>query len=593
MKIYPKIHDFVSTSEIKNDVDIPISYINSDNYIYNYEIDSSFNEDTKTPVLPYEIFDKSNVLFFDDNFNSVYGLDVLVRQNDKYMYFPKNSKTFLPDTFNYSVICKRNMQYNSSRNYDLKVSCLDNKELEFSKTIMQIFGDGYKRDICPKNIIVNDGDMHLNSLVSSSIEDSDFLMINSKDGINFDDTTIDYDKYLSCNTNIWTFIDDVDGIFCADVKEDEEGNLINIDTVYSFKNPYTTNKALTTNIYIDIQKLKELTNCNIINIMSTDNTDNKTPIVLIEVDKKGFIILSHSSILKQLNNNSHIIYETLFNVYSKTYVSTKEVNEWICDIVPDYEAINNRLVKKASFKSAVPVYSLLNLEKNEVIIIDVICDNENVKCTSNIDGYIDFKLLFATDPITDKDSIKIYTHRKDIMSIYEILYSVENKLDVRVNIENDEATIILKPFKSSYRGINIKEDVVLKLRLKTIENYEETYITDSTFEIYITNGIIKIRKLSTENNYDDITMLSKIRFIRNKADMNSFDMRVRGGGASIINNEDLFDVCDILGHAYRPGGTLIISLPAKLKEYDVLIKEEINKHKIADHHLMILYYEEE
>lgn len=597
MKIYPKAHELISTTDVKHAVDIPIAYINSDEYTYDYTIDNKFNKNEKTSVLPYDTFDKNDMLFFDEFLNPIYGLDVLIRQDAKYMFFPKNAKTFIPDTFNYSVVCKKNFRYNTSKSYNIKISCIDDEELSFSKHMMQYFGDANKRGICKKNITINNGDMALNSLVDTPKEDSDFLLIKIKDGKDINGEDIDYNKFLESNTNMWLFIDDFDDI----IKRDETIMYIyNHDapptitrmkhyTEYKFKDPQLTNKELYTDIYCDIIALREKTNNNIIDIMTTNNKSIKTPLLLIEKNNEGFIIISHSSLM----NEPEIIYETLFNVFSRTYAATAERNEWICNIVPDYEAINNKLVKKTSFTSHLPIHSMLNLNKNEVIIVNIKCDNENVQCIPNINGHVDFKLLTAKDPITDKNSIKIYTHRKDIMSIDKNLFTLETPMDIKINIDSNEATIIIGQFSSSYNCINIKEDTVLKLKLKITENYEEKYITDSTFEIYINQGIIKIRQFSSNNDYTNITVLCKIRLVRKKANMNSFDMRVRGGGASIINNEDLFDVCDILGHAYRPGGAYIIKLPSRLKEYNNIIEEEIKKHKVADHHLMILYYDEE
>ena len=68
-------------------------------------------------------------------------------------------------------------------------------------------------------------------------------------------------------------------------------------------------------------------------------------------------------------------------------------------------------------------------------------------------------------------------------------------------------------------------------------------------------------------------------------------MRRRGGGLPIEEEDDynLLDIGNIYGLAYRKAGTVVITLPIKLKVYDEIIKKLIKKHIVAEKLFVIIY----
>ena len=72
-------------------------------------------------------------------------------------------------------------------------------------------------------------------------------------------------------------------------------------------------------------------------------------------------------------------------------------------------------------------------------------------------------------------------------------------------------------------------------------------------------------------------------------------MRRRGGGLP-ENAEDDFNMLDIghlYGLAYRKAGTVVITLPTKLKPYEDLIKKVVSKHIVAEKYPVIIFEDKE
>ena len=72
------------------------------------------------------------------------------------------------------------------------------------------------------------------------------------------------------------------------------------------------------------------------------------------------------------------------------------------------------------------------------------------------------------------------------------------------------------------------------------------------------------------------------------------DTRISGGGLPEIlpNNYDLLDIGNLYGRLFRAGTSLIIKLPAYLKQYDSYIRDAIEQWKNATTYIAIYYNEQ-
>ena len=88
--------------------------------------------------------------------------------------------------------------------------------------------------------------------------------------------------------------------------------------------------------------------------------------------------------------------------------------------------------------------------------------------------------------------------------------------------------------------------------------------------------------------------MATIQIRKDKKETLIYDMRQRGGGLpeSEKDNYNCFDIGHIFGRPYRKGGTLIITLPSKLKEYKDTIEETVKQYCVAEEYPIILFEEE-
>ena len=613
MKIYPSKHQILQVDAVNLNTDIPLGYIDTNSKEYSLTITSMLKSDGINPIVPYTIFDTYNMCFFKpmysnniSNSSDFYKIDhqsIIQRVNEQqYQYIPLNSMIFEPETFNYEVIVKKNLKFEMTRTYNIKVNCIDALNTNFlSKELIKIFGDAPSRGISPSNIWINNKDLSINSLANNYYNKLDFIFIDSKDGKTYDRYDIDTDmygsfmdinkEYLSNQTNVWMCVEN----FPIELTD----NNISIQSPTLYNNiaintkSFDNQRVTKTTFVVDDENSEEV-------IMHTLFKD-KSCAIIKEYKNKGFVIYTPKNFFENLNQNVSLFYEILFYVYKNTYLKSDEINQWIADNIPDYIVTNNTLTTIDKFSTKKTLYELFNLPKGEVQFSKINIDKENIQMTGEFNSYLLFKKLYTgefskyADPIKTRDTmISIYTPQKRIIYFDEFIYTIQDNVLNKINYirENNGYRIQLKDFKNSYYNININNEKIndIIIPLTVTKNYVTTPINNSNFYLCCKENLLNYC-LTEDYTEDKGVIIAQINISKTNNETKVYDMRRRGGGLPIEEEDDynLLDIGNIYGLAYRKAGTVVITLPTKLKVYDEIIKKLIKKHIVAEKLFVIIY----
>lgn len=614
MKIYPNNSNIMVTTNVNTLTDIPLSYVDTEKLTYriNTVIESNFRNKIKQEVLPYENMNKNLICLFDKYGNLIDHTELtkhFKREGDNYVFIPYGSTIFNPKTFEYNVIAKKSMVYNSKMQYDLKV-CVMSEPL--ANSLMPIFGDAPSKKLAPSNILINSGSMSYSDLVTSNTKDKDIAFINLiTPTIDEQDNEFDSSTILKGMTNVFAFMSNM---YSEEVTENTTLDNTQVklytekDEVY---HDYKLKKAmiydevtLSSNKFFSVPKNKEG-----IKYHNIFNSSNKTPILIEEHEGQGFVIYAINDILYQSALYSQIFYEVMFYVYSKSYVQTKQYTEWITDEIPEYIVVNNKLTKKDKFMSQLELHKMFGLNECEVVPYSINIDKEKypyVKFTGLTNNYLTFEKDTTgsndayKDPVKDRDAISIYTSRQDVLYFNNFLYKIDDSLEENIKVEriNNNINVTIKPFRHSSTGIYVKTLTSLDIPL--------TYTNHTGNEIQITNAdyyiVCKNNESASYLEYIDVTSYSKkdgeilatIQIRQDKTEILVYDMRQRGGGLpeSEKDNYNCFDIGHIFGRPYRKGGSFIITLPMRLKEYKSMIEETVKQYCAAEEYPIIIFEEE-
>ena len=99
-------------------------------------------------------------------------------------------------------------------------------ELDLCKKLINIFGNANKRGLCPSNSIVNNNKTEPESLLEYTVNNSDFIFMESYDGVNLPGG-FTVDDVISCNTNLWISAENFDGVTEAPIT-DTENNIYTV-----------------------------------------------------------------------------------------------------------------------------------------------------------------------------------------------------------------------------------------------------------------------------------------------------------------------------------------------------------------------------
>lgn len=629
MKIYPSNHVIANVSSVDIKEEIVIGYLNNDyvNEEVELKVNSNYAINEKKEILPYTIFNSNNgfpliTMYENDSpITKEKQNSLFIRTNNDYMYMPEASITYEPYKFSYKVLTKKNIEYTSSRKFDIKIGC-DSKEL--ADKLIQYFADRREYNLYPNNISFNNGDLDSKTLYTGTLFEKSIMIIESDDGISYlNGNKIDINELIDnqvlpiifCNyveekptnlnisresrdinteeSNILTS-ENNDTILTDEIMEDNYENEIEYEFV--LKSPISTN----INKYRSKYYFKMKAGDSQVKYSSPflKNDNSFSPIMIKEFINRGYAIYITKNILNTISANYNLLYEMIIWAYLNGYVSTPIITEWIADEMPNFIVENNKLIQKNKFTSHMELHKLVSLYENDVIPIEVIIyppkeeKNPIVYYTGMSSNYLIFKKIKSTkyaDPIKKPNQISIYTSRKNIIYCDKFTYSIKEDITNKINykIENENLNINIEPFKNTFLDTyTLNTPINLQYKIKNIENQLIYLEWDKLAKtIYIT---------STFSGKEYNTILAEINIKREKRISKLYDMRHRGGGISEeIQNYNCFDIANTLGQPYRKGGSLMckITLPIKYEEKLEDIYEKIyatiNKNMIAGDHLIL------
>lgn len=616
MKIFPSTHKIKSVTESHVDLDlnVPLAYIELD--YSKYKIDKVMkdiaNTDVKTEVLVNQEFSSPSVKLFNKFSEAVNMDNLLTRVGDKYYYRPKDMISFEPQRFNYTATIKTNIAYKIANRYNINVACVDDVDsLDLSKRIAAGFSNPSAREIVPPNISINNNRLDAYTFTDMSITDCDVLFIESPDGIHYDDsqkpTEIDKILFLNNNAAIW---------IASDYNKNYPYENTSSFDEYTIKTPILNSKtSMLSDVYFDINAMPYNPNVIYHNIFN----GNKAPILVVEHIGKGYEIISHSSILNNIEENIKVMYEVIMFCYLNRYETTTNLRQWITSEIPDYQIESGKLVKKKYFMSDVDLYKYFNLKASELILynVNIVDEHTNTTPDDNTQDLYDYatsiqfigmnggRLMFdkvtssnntySTEPKKPTNWISMYDG-DNIIYLRELHYVVETDLSEKVFtvINEDDLKVKVLAFKSTSLGVDtqIPFEKTIPFVKTSVNGVERIREAEYAFYINMHNQEIGFDFLE-DFTEDKGEILFTIRVYQTPDSIQVTDMRQLGGGLKedTADNYNLMDIGHINGRPYRPAGTVVFTLPTKYKEYENLIEKAIKKY-IGASDVPVIFFED-
>lgn len=620
MKIYPSTHKIksVTDSHIDLDLNIPLAYIELDYSKYNIEkkVKDISNKEIKQEVLYNQSFDSADIKLFN-KFNEEVNMDnLLTRVGDKYYYRPKEAIMFKPQTFNYEATIKKSLTYKIANEYKINVACVDDPDsLDLSDRLSIGFSNPSARDIVPPNIIVNDNRIDSKAFTDMSLDDCDFLFIESFEGLYYDDvlddkTEIDKDLFLDNNTSLWITAD-YNRRYPHVSSESSKQYIIN-------KSLLNNNLTVNSSYYFNINTLPYNPSVKYHNIFKGDDM----PIVIIEHLGKGFEIVSHSDVLKNIGDNIQLIYEVLMYCYLNSYKKTTVLNQWVTNEVPDYQIEYGTLTKKKYLTSSINIFDYFGLSSSEMTLysVNIMGDYENQNNPNTFDSDIDLfdytteiafigvsngRLMFTktasnaspynTEPKKPAGWISIF-NGDYVIYLKELHYIIETDLSEKIftstSDENLEVNVLA--FKSTSLGVNTQKPFEAVIPFIKTEVNSIQRIKEANYLFYINKENQYLGYVFTDDFSDELGIpLFEIKIYQTTDAVNVTDMRQLGGGLKEDqdDNYNLLDIGHINGRPYRKTGTIVFTLPKRLEQYSDLVEKAINKY-IGASEVPVIFYED-
>ena len=220
MKIYPGNHKIETTEDITVN-NIPLAYFKEKEYkvVPKIDINDRFRKlGTNNKIYPYQQFDSSDVLFFDQNGKGIEGLKYLKRNGNKYYFEPQNSIEFNPYEFTYRVLIAKEDTYKNNINYNIRIGSYS---MDIAEKLIGIFNN--EKYAKPGNVTVNNNSLLPSSMINMSLSETDFLFVDKNYIDSIEDS--DIDDILDSHTNLWICCDEYNSLIVKNKK----------DTVYYYQ----------------------------------------------------------------------------------------------------------------------------------------------------------------------------------------------------------------------------------------------------------------------------------------------------------------------------------------------------------------------
>lgn len=597
-------------------MNIPLAYVDVDFTKYKIQkiVDTKFSSNKKSILIPEQLFDTKDFKVFNNFEEEINTQNLFIFNNGKYKYSPANMVKFEPKKFLWKATVKKNLDYSISNTYDLNIGCKYSEELNQAITTT-FMNPGSRNDLLVySNVKINSNNTAYDTFTNVNEDKADIMFIKTHNckHVDIENTKeIDMTGLLDLHTNLWLGCEDA-----VALKEDYK--MLSASTVKTFKiaNPIVSNNAtISTSHYFDLTTITPPSGVSIHNIFTT----TLVPALILEYDNKGFVIITSYEVLDNPLSYESYMYELMMYVYLNTYLSTDYINEWITYNIPSYEIVNNTYSTKNSFTSKSNINSLLNLKGNCTLtslniiddvenssnrILDTGYDLENttgaIKCVGTSDGkpifVVDGNLDGYTEPTKETGWSSIYNSGY-VYYLNTLHYLLETDLTNKISLLEQDNNLIIKiyNFKSSTYNINKKSDTTIQIPfIKTNEDRIER-IKEAEYTIYMLKDQIGFCYKEDYVNEDLKYKLFDIIVSQTEEAVNIYDMRQLGGGLSEDedDNFELMDIGHINGRPYRIGGALVITMPTKYKPYEDYIQRAIDKFKVAEDYIAIVFKDEE
>lgn len=591
MKIYPSKHKPIQ-EKLPRIVDIPLGQINKNikaSHI-NFMPSDGFRENKEKNIAPYDTFSSGMDIFFDSS-NNVVDIDLELKDN-KYMYNPSDTTEFIPSSFSFSATVKKNMAYNGFQKYNINAT-VDN--IDNWSNLISIFGDAYRRGICPSNIRINDGATDKSSLASGGMDDTDIIFIRSKDGSTYlDGSAILISDLIKNHVNVWIAIDNPNlKIFTQNNGSSKITN--KFKTLYSGAIQYNS-----VNNYSLINGLKY---SDINDIIKYDGTfdvivpyveDN--PVIILHMAGYGYVVVSDAGLFDNLSDNSKIIYDMMAYIYFNAYIETVSMSSWITEDPVDFIGtpsvtlnknhlpINlNKLVSET--ESDIQSFYMLhkiNIDKNDTKKVFFIEKDSN----NNL-YFGKYATNESVDPqkpnsykslLTTKGSVVYYKNagikqKESFVSAHGI-----------INTETGKNYINIHPLYSSKYRLCVSDDKLLEIpRIGITYNVLATEINEN-------NESDVILRSSADGVDTDSVKIGEVKVDYTDSRICN-DIRVTGGGLpeNMPDDFEMLDISNLYGRPIRRGTSLIIRLPKHYEKYNKYIADAVNRYKNASTYVVIQY----
>lgn len=558
--------------------DIPIGYVDTENVdrSIRFAINKDFVQESKRQLRPYDEFQEDDLYFFDNKGDLLKNVP-MKRLNDRYYYEPQNTIEFAPTIFTCYAEVKRQMQFSNATQYNLIVGAVDNEDLSLSKKLLPAFSDAYKRGLVPANIRINSGAIEYASLVNHAAKDCDFVFIESDDGVKskVSGQAIDVDYYLDRHVNLWLSVKDFQGMFrtvySAQIPE------IDMDDPILFKTKkYSLKYRAEYKVFDDKVINPDYPSSTYDYIYICDR------ILVLRKQGKGYIIVTNEDFLEDIQQNAHLLYETLMKVYLNGYYKSREEKTWITDEPIDYLAYSSKKYGERQGKVNLPSLlrnTKINFGENyQLLRIKVSDDNVFFVGLDKDKNLLFEKAGGNKDPKKKADQISYMTTRNTVMYYEpEEIYYEQDPISLSSSIDGSDGYITVDPYKNSAKRIYTEYPQTIKL-----PDVTRSYLLcvkpsvkgmDNEFHVVLPE------EYSRENNGEQVASIT----IEQTSDPTISDIRVMGGGLPEDQDDDfdMLDIGHVNGRPYRLGGTIVIRLPKKLKPFEARIRSEVEKHIAA------------
>lgn len=584
MKIYPGRHKVRLKDQISVNT-MPLAYVFNDDQdrVLDITIEPEFAKPYEEALLyPYQTLNTDNILLFNRNNRPVFNqIDYLKKIDNTWTILPQYAKEFYPKQFKYEVLVERDDIYRTDAIYNIDL-CFTFDTIDrtrIGQALASLIANKGKERRYPSNIIINGGDVTLTTLVNlMELQENCDLLCDKAE--NF--TAADIEEKLNKHINLWLY----DDSFGNAIDNETDNGSYTVMNHQVFASGSGTLKP-TVNGYANFKEDVSWEILEEISLTEVPFFTGNVPIRIYKKEKGGFLILSHTSFLENLNtswnDSSHLrlFFELLVYVYLHGYYKTEKRTTWITDEPIDYYINTNKAYNICHPK--IELKRILAEEgydiRHRYRIVDVMITGIEEEpfnifyIRQNRFGELIFKKESdetAKDPAKG-NNILIYTvHKSLLLCSPEDIVAKLIETGVKVRII-DEYHIGVSAMRSSKYNIFTEEEQVLYI--DQVGEYD-IVCRDNTF--YLAGPGIKVAHISVKIN----------------TDVAYKDIRKMGGGeASAIPNYEMIDTGNRYGRPYRYGCPIIIRLPSRFKPMKEQIRSEVEKHIASGDYPIILYEE--